>query len=117
MIGQISVPFIFDLKNDTLKITLQHLVHDLFNSEGLNDLSGIPQNASNLYFSEKNFSFENGELNGKNIRFELSYPIKQEGMKTWFSDLNLDKDANLLTGYLNLGISVEQLYNAKLTID
>jgi hypothetical protein len=116
MTGQISVPFVFDLENDTLKITLQHLVHDLFNSEGLNDLSGVPENASDLYFSEKNFSFENSELSGKNIRFELSYPIKQEGMKTWFSDLNLDKDANLLTGYLNLGISVEQLYNAKVTI-
>jgi len=38
-------------------------------------------------------------------------------MKTWFSDLNLDKDANLLTGYLNLGVAVEQLYNAKLSFE
>ncbi|MDP6907921.1 MAG: hypothetical protein QF371_00370, partial [Flavobacteriales bacterium] len=115
-VGQISVPFVFDLKNDTLKVTLEHLVHDLFNAEGLANLEGVPETASDLYFSEKNYSFENAELNGKVVQFKTSNPIRQEGMKTWFSDLNLDKDKNLLTGYLNLGISVSQLYNAKLII-
>ncbi len=116
-VGQIAVPFVFDLKNDTLKITLEHLVHDLFNSEGLAKLEGVPENASNLYFSEKNFGFENADLNGKMIQYITSNPIRQEGLKTWFSDLNLDKEANLLTGYLNIGVSVDQLYNAKVSFE
>ncbi len=116
-VGQISVPFVFDLKNDTLKITLEHLVHDLFNSEGITRLEGVPENASDLYFSEKNFSFEGSELNGKTVQFTTSNPIQREGLKTWFSDLNLDKDENLLTGYLNVGVSVDQLYNAKISFE
>jgi len=116
-VGQISIPFSFDMKNDTLKVTLEHLVHDLFNPEGLKSLEGVPENASDLYFSEKNYSFENTELNGKIVQFTTSNPIRREGMKTWFSDLNLDKEANLLTGYLNLGVSVDQLYNAKISFE
>ncbi|MGB0918105.1 MAG: hypothetical protein ACPGU4_10985 [Flavobacteriales bacterium] len=116
-VGQISVPFVFNLSNDTLNVTLEHLVHDLFNSEGITKLEGVPETATDLYFSEKNFTFDNSELNGKAIHFSLSHPIRQEGMKTWFSELNLDKEANLLTGYLNLGISVDQLYNAKVSFE
>ena len=116
-VGRISVPFVFHLKNDTLKIPLKHLVHDLFNAEGLTKLEGVPETASNLYFSEKNFTFDTDGLEGKVIHYQTSYPIKQEGMKTWFSDLNADWDNNLLTGYLNVGISVSELYNANLTIE
>ena len=116
-VGQISVPFVFNLKNNTLNITLEHLVHDLFDSEGISRLEGVPENASDLYFSEKNFTFDADGLEGKVIRYQTSIPIRQEGMKTWFSDLNADWDNNLLTGYLNIGVSVGELYNAKLTIE
>jgi hypothetical protein len=116
-VGQISVPFVFDLKNDTLKITLEHLVHDLFNAEGLSKLENIPETATDLYFSEKNFSLSEQGLNGKVIQYITSNPIRQEGMKTWFSDLNWDKENNLLTGYLNIGVSVMELYNAKLSFE
>ncbi|MCF8275498.1 MAG: hypothetical protein K9J17_02095 [Flavobacteriales bacterium] len=116
-VGQISVPFVFDLKNDTLKITLEHLVHDLFNAEGLTKLEGVPESASDLYFSIKEFTFENGELKEKVIQYTTSNPIRREGMKTWFSELNLDKEANLLSGYLNFGVSVDQLYSAKLSFE
>ena len=93
------------------------MVHDLFNSEGIQRLEGVPENASDLYFSEKNFTFDTDGLEGKVIRYQTSNPIRQEGMKTWFSDLNADWDNNLLTGYLNIGVSVGELYNAKLTVD
>ncbi|MCF8459757.1 MAG: hypothetical protein K9G46_03465 [Flavobacteriales bacterium] len=116
-VGQISVPFVFDLSNDTLKITLEHLVHDLFNSEGLTKLESVPDNASNLYFSERNYAFESGELNAKTIQFTTSNPIKKDGLKTWFSELNLDREANVLSGYLNIGVSVNQLYNAKISFE
>jgi len=116
-VGQISVPFVFNLKNDTLKITLEHLVHDLFNAEGLGRLEGVPENASNLYFSNKNFSFENAELSNKVVHFTTSNPIRKEGLKTWFSELNFDMDDNLLSGYLNIGVSVDQLYNAKISFE
>ena len=116
-VGQISVPFVFDLKNDTLKITLEHLLHDEFKPDALSSLEGVPENASNLYFSEHNFTLSDSGLKGKVIHYSNSNPIKQEGMKTWFSDLNWDKENNLLTGYLNLGVSVANLYNAKLSFE
>ncbi|MFC2175563.1 hypothetical protein ACFLR1_01165 [Bacteroidota bacterium] len=116
-VGQISVPFVFDLNKDTLKITLEHLVHDLFSEAGLQKLAGVPEEASDLYFSEKNFDFENPELSGKSVLFQTSNPIKQAGLKTWFSDLNLDRNQNLITGYLNLAVSVRQLYNAKVSFE
>ncbi|MBI1287184.1 MAG: hypothetical protein GC178_06350 [Flavobacteriales bacterium] len=116
-VGQISVPFVFDLKNDTLKITLEHLIHDLFNAEGLTTLENVPGSASDMYFLEKNFSLDEAGLTGKVIRYTTSNPIRKEGMKTWFSHLNWDKERNLLTGYLNLGVSVMELYNAKLSFE
>lgn len=116
-VGQISLPFVFNLKNDTLKVTLEHLVHDLFNKEGFSRLENIPETAHDLYFSEKLFSFENGEMKGKIVQFITSNPIKQEGIKYWFSDFNLDRSKNLLSGYLNLGVSVDELYNAKVLFE
>jgi hypothetical protein len=116
-IGQISVPFSFDLQNDTLKVTLKHLVHDLFAGEAISRLESVPEGASNLYFSEKSYTFQDKSLKGKAIRFTTSNPIRQEGLKTWFSELNLDKDKNLLTGYLNLGVAVNELYNAKISFE
>lgn len=116
-VGQISVPFVFDLKNDTLKITLEHLVHDLFNADGLNKLENLPEAASDLYFSEKDFTLDEVGLSGKVIRYTTSNPIRQEGLKTWFTNLNWDKNKNLLTGYLNIGISVMELYNAKVSFE
>ncbi|MCB9205134.1 MAG: hypothetical protein H6603_09190 [Flavobacteriales bacterium] len=116
-VGQISVPFVFDLNNDTLKITLDHLLHDEFRSDAFSSLEDVPENASNLYFSERNYTFSDAGLSGKLIRYTTSNPIKQEGMKTWFSDLNWDKENNLLTGYLNIGVSVANLYNAKLSFE
>jgi len=116
-VGQISVPFVFDLKNDTLKVTLDHLVHDLFNSEGLTKLGGVPENASDLYFSEKSFTFDTDGLEDKTIQFTTSNPIRKEGLITWFSNLNADWENNLMTGYLNIGVSVDQLYNARLSFE
>jgi hypothetical protein len=116
-VGQISVPFVFDLKNDTLKITLEHLLHDELKPVVFSSLEGVPENASNMYFSEKNYTLSDAGLEGKVIQYKTSNPIKQEGIKTWFSDLNWDKENNLLTGYLNLGVSVANLYNAKLSFE
>jgi len=115
-VGQISVPFVFNLKNDTLKITLEHLVHSLFNMEGFSKLENVPESAQNLYFSEKIITL-NGELKGKVIHFKMSNPIKAEGIKYWFSSLNHDKDKNLVSGYLSLGISVNKLYNARIDFE
>ena len=115
-VGQISVPFVFDANKDTLEITLEHLVHDKFNVEALSRLEGVPSDAQNLYFAEKIIALD-GELKGKVIHFRTSNPIKVEAIKYWFSDVNFDKQKNLLSGYLNLGISVGQLYNAKVSFE
>ncbi|MCB9186666.1 MAG: hypothetical protein H6601_07960 [Flavobacteriales bacterium] len=116
-VGQVSVPFVFDLKNDTLKITLEHLLHDTFKPEALSRLEGVPQSASDLNFTQRYFTIDNGDTRGKTIVFRTSNPIGGEALKTWFSELNLDKENNLLSGYLNLGVSVANLYNAKLSFE
>ncbi len=116
-VGQVSIPFVFNLRNDTLKITLEHLVHDSFNAETFTRLENLPETAQGLYFSDKQISFENDQLKDKVVQFHTSDPIKQEGIKYWFSNLNFDSDRNLLSGYLNLGISVDQLYNAKVSFE
>jgi hypothetical protein len=116
-VGQVSVPFTFNLKNDTLKVTLEHLLHDAFNDAAIETLRGVPENASKLDFSYKYFSFSENGKNEKTIMVKTSNPISTEALKMWFSELNLDKEKNLLTGYLNLGVSVENLYNAKLSFE
>lgn len=116
-VGQISVPFAFDLKKDTLRITLEHLIHDTFRPDEIERLESLPENASELNFSKRFYGFDDDALSGKVIMFQTSNPIATEALRTWFSDLNWDKDKNLLTGYLNFGVSVANLYNAKLSFD
>ena len=115
-VGQISIPFVFETKNDTFEITIEHLVHDWLRPEALSRLEGVPSDAQNFYFSEKIIVLD-GELNGKVIDFRTSNPIKFEAIKYWFSELNYDRNKGLLTGYLNLGIAVQQLYNAKVSFE
>lgn len=116
-VGQISVPFAFDLKNDTLKITLEHLVYDTFDANAIYNLKSIPENASDLNFSRRFFTFSETAASGKVIMFQTSNPIATDALKTWFSELNWDKQNDLVTGYLNLGVSVANLYNAKLSFE
>ena len=115
-VGQVSIPFLFETQKDTFEIMVDHLIHDMFSVEGFSKLEGVPSDAQNLYFSEKTIAFD-GELKGKVIRFRTSNPIKFEAIKYWFSDLNFDRERNLLSGYLNLGLSVNQLYNAKVSFE
>ena len=116
-VGQASVPFAFDLKNDTLKITLEHLVHDTFKPNAISNLKSIPEKASDLNFSKRYFMLSETALSGKVVMFQTSNPIATDALKTWFSELNYDQKNNLLTGYLNLGVSVQNLYNAKLSFE
>ena len=115
-VGQVSVPFVFETIKDTFEITLEHLVHDMFNMEGFAKLASVPANAQNLYFSEKIIALD-GDLKGKVIRFRTSNPIRSEAIRYWFSEMNLDRENNLFSGYLNLGVSVNQLYNAKVSFE
>jgi hypothetical protein len=115
--GQISVPFLFNTKNDTLKVTLEHLIHDTFNPEAIQQLGSVPAVASDLNFSKRHYSLDAEGLTDRVIKVQTSHPIATEALKAWFSDLNYDKENNILTGYFNLGISVSNLYNAKLSFE
>ena len=116
-VGQVSVPFVFDLKKDTLIVTLEHLLHDAFNTDAIETLQGVPKTAIKIDFLIKHFSLSEDGLDEKIITVRTSNPMSTEALKMWFSELNLDKNNNLLTGYLNLGVSVENLYNAKLIFE
>ena len=45
---------------------------------------------------------------------ELSQSLMTEGLKFWFSDLNLDKQNHIISGNFHLATSVMDLYTAKI---
>ena len=115
IVGQAAIPFSFNLSNDSLKVNIEHLVHDNLDQEAFLRLEGVPQEAGNMYFSERSFSFDQTGPEGKVIHVSTSNPMRQEGMKMWFSDLNWDKEKSLLTGYMNIAVAVHNTYNTKVT--
>ena len=117
IVGQVSIPFLFHLNKDTLKISIDHLVHDNFDAEALTRLEQIPEEATDLNFSERYYELLEPGRSKKVIQVSTSNPIRQHGIISWFDNLNWDKENNIISGYVNFGIAVQNAYNAKVSIE
>jgi hypothetical protein len=116
MTGEIKIPFAFDKTEDlspSLQIKIEHLVFNKFEDAELKKLN-VPEKS---FGTSKNIFFEFIINDSTNIEssLEFSQPVKTEGLKYWFTDLNYDKQNRVLSGYFHLAISVQDLYTTRIT--
>jgi hypothetical protein len=117
MTGSIKLPFVIDLKEGAaLDIFAEHLVFNKFQDKELAKLN-LPENSFNPRKKEVDISFtENGvEITSAKVRFNSAMPT--DGLKYWFSDVNFDKQNQVLSGYFHLATSVTDLYTTRITFN
>ncbi len=110
--GEIAVPFALPVNDaDTLELAVLHLFFNGFDAEGFVRLK-TPANAYSFNETVKDHTITISGVGNKIIRVTSSVPIYDEGLKYWLKDLNYDASAKLLTGRLNLAMSVYDIYTA-----
>ena len=119
MTGEIKIPFAFNRTPDEsfmLQIDIEHLVFSKFENEEFKKLN-VPE--INLAPKEPeqilNFIIDDSTSIVSYLHF--NQVVKTDGLKYWFTALNYDKQNHVLSGYLNLAVSVEDLYTTRITFN
>ena len=112
--GEIRIPFVFD-KNKDYFIHLDHLVYNTLYSDTL--VSRIPkaENAFLFDYTQTEFNLTNKGFEEVQMAFTTNHKLNSEGIRWQIESLNFDKTKQLISGYLSIMISVQDLYTAKLT--
>lgn len=108
--GQISVPFAFPVDAKDYVINIEHIINDVFYADELAENINVDSTATNFNFRDMTV-----ELKGldKNLSITTNREIDSDGIKTWISDVSHDEDQKLITGYLNIALSVRNVYTAR----
>ncbi|HLP19541.1 MAG TPA: hypothetical protein VK174_04540 [Chitinophagales bacterium] len=121
MTGQISIPFAYEVDdqaetddaNPLYKIKVEHLVFNKFVDAGFKSLA-VPDSAFAAVPAGP-FQIQDNRQGTYYFAIEFNTPIKSNNLKYWFSDLNLDKQNHILSGYFNFATSVQDLYTTRIT--
>jgi len=115
--GKTTIPFAYKVDDPNAKdrlITIEHLVFNRFIDSNLTRLS-VPATA----FNADNDSLEVDVTNDKGVKIPITvnfnFPMIGSGLRYWFSDVNWDEKNRILSGYLNLATSVQDLYTMRVT--
>lgn len=115
--GVIAIPFISKPDAEELHVHLKHLVHnDVFYGEKLEAIEES-QHGETFDFTEKIFEVNDGKANKINIRFTANKTLDSEGLKFWFSKINFDEKLKRISGYLHIGVAVDELYSGEISMN
>jgi hypothetical protein len=115
--GKISIPFAYEVKDKDGKdrlITIEHLVFNFFIDSNLNKLNLPP-----TVFSTDQKSLEVKLTDDKGGVIPITVAFKNvmvhSGLRYWFSDVNWDEKDHIISGFINMATSVQDLYTMRVT--
>lgn len=111
--GIISFPFVFKSDNKNKEIFIEHNLNDNWRPDGFSRIKGIPENAVGLDF--ENLVFDIGKP-GNSITIRTNKKLEDAPAKLWLSELNVDEKNGYVTGYINLALSIENIYAGRISI-
>jgi len=117
MTGTLSIPFAArysQSNSEQLDIFIEHLVVNKFIDSNVTNMQ-LPAEKFSTKKAITEFAFSEQSkilLQGK-VRF--NEPIPTEGLKFWFSDVNADNEKQIISGYLNMAVSAQELYTTRIT--
>jgi hypothetical protein len=117
--GSISIPFAFSVcaeKGNAGIINIEHLVFNRFNESGLSKLS-IPDSCFGAKSKTQLININGSESEQFSFTVNFNNIMPSDGLKYWFTDINWDERSCILSGYLNMAISVKDLYTARVTFN
>lgn len=117
MSGEIKIPFAFFVFNSytTFPIKIEHLVFNKFENGEMEKFE-LPPNTFGTKSSHDVY-FQIGDSTGVRVNASLQFNqiLETEALKYWFTDLNYDRQSNILSGYFHFAVSVEDLYTTRIT--
>ncbi len=117
MTGSISLPFAFNYREDTTitcLVKVDHLVYNKFHDTGLERLN-LPALTVSTKETSNPFEFTLSDSSSFRGRIEFSDGLPTNGLQYWFDEINLDKQNKIVSGYLHMAVSAEDLYTTKIT--
>jgi hypothetical protein len=93
---------------------IEHLVHNDFVPEALETLPELPADALDMNFTEMTVNLTNELKEDKNLTIRTNQPIDSEGLRMWLSDV--ETDGQWIKGYINIAVSVKDIYTARVTV-
>lgn len=110
-IGKIKIPFIFH--KDSLKtIEILHGVIGKFNTK--DPAIYYPSGPIEFKATKKQIIPLKAKKENFEIIINMINPINEENLNYWLSDLNLDPSNGFISGYLNLSLSVYDVFTTKI---
>ena len=116
--GKVRIPFAFEVKDRNSKdriITIEHLVFGRFVDSTLVKLN-MPDsvfNANNKTIEVKLIDNKGGEIP---ITVSFNNVLIGSALRYWFSDVNWDEQNHILSGFINMGTSVNDVYTMRMTM-
>ncbi len=115
--GTTTIPFSFEIKDAQAphpKIEIEHLVFNTFVDSNMYKLH-LPDTLISTKL--QNYTVNITDVNGRIFPIDLHFTnaLLTDGLKYWFSNLNWDEQNHILSGYLNMGVSVKDLYTTRIT--
>ena len=115
--GKITLPFAFEVKDRAAKdrlITIEHLVFNKFLESNLAMLN-IPPTAFDA--NHKTLEVNLPDDKGGTIPITVAFTnvLLNSGLRYWFTDVNWDEKDHILSGYINMATSVQDLYTMRVT--
>lgn len=110
--GAIKLPFSFPLDASNWTLEVHHDMFGNFSQEGFKELS-LPEANFNFTQTERRFDFDLEALASKSLLVKSNVKVPYESLVYYFSDLQVDVENNLFTGYFNLATSINEVYTAQ----
>lgn len=114
-VGFISIPFVFDISNDTNNIRVEHLVQGQFKPEALSKLGNFVPSTASTFEAYKLLTFSNAE-NSSNYTIKVfSSELKTDAVRWW---INVEgQKGNLAWGYITIAVAVDDAYCLSVTTE
>lgn len=113
--GFISIPFLIDTRDSTAEISYDHILMNKFYDDILKAHFDSTQKTIDLTKVNQQISIQT-PTQTISIKLHFNIPIYSQGLKIWISKINLDDTNHLVSGYLNIATSVEDVYNARIVV-
>jgi hypothetical protein len=116
--GEASVPFAFKVDDKAAKnrtITIEHLVFGTFVDSNLTKLS-MPATVFNTDMKSIEVKLRDDRGGTIPITVDFSSVMVHSGLRYWFSGVNWDERDHILSGYINMATSVQDVYTVKVTM-
>ena len=116
MTASIAIPFAFNSdmeEGESFKIKAEHLVFDKFIDSEIKKLK-VPTDALGCDEQYQPIHLIAGEKTFR-LEFMLNNKLQTKALKYWFSQLNYDAKANIVSGYFNVSVAVEEVYTTRIS--